>query len=241
MTCMRWCSNTESVPLLVSIIHDIILVRTQYVLVCTGLHYYTFPVPVCTEYVPVRTNSEQVRTKYPIPVMQFTIPDGPNPYQNPASGTLPVGHCDITCDIICDIGHEWQRVRAGPTGIWRGLNFPEIESNNPLYCYTGCTSFQKKLFTKQPRVVRFPRSLVDSHLDLNSGRALSLHCRLYGLRCYSAGADQSATVTNSLCQDQDQDQSLLRSLRCQNCPAGMLRRLGTHQQTQVLLIPINSY
>jgi hypothetical protein len=107
MTCMRWCSNTESVPLLVSIIHDIILVRTQYVLVCTGLHYYTFPVPVCTEYVPVRTNSEQVRTKYPIPVMQFTIPDGPNPYQNPASGTLPVGHCDITCDIICDIGHEW--------------------------------------------------------------------------------------------------------------------------------------
>ncbi len=58
-----------------SIIHDIILVRTQYVLVCTGLYYYTFPVPVCTEYEPVRTDSEPVRTKYPIPVMRFTIPD----------------------------------------------------------------------------------------------------------------------------------------------------------------------
>jgi hypothetical protein len=32
-----------------------------------------------------------------------------------------------------------------------------------------------------------------------------LHCLLYGLCCYSAGADQS--VTNSLCHDQDQDQS----------------------------------
>ena len=75
VTCMLWCSNTEKVPLLVSIIHDIILVRTQYVLVCTGLYYYTFPVPVCTKYVPVRTDSEPVRTKYPIPVMRFTIPD----------------------------------------------------------------------------------------------------------------------------------------------------------------------
>ncbi len=28
MTCMLWCSNTKSVPLLVSNIHDIILVRT---------------------------------------------------------------------------------------------------------------------------------------------------------------------------------------------------------------------
>ena len=73
---MRWCSNTEKVPLSVSIIHDIILVRTQYVLVCTGQYYYTFPVPVCTKYEPVRTDSEPVRTKYPIPVMRFTIPDG---------------------------------------------------------------------------------------------------------------------------------------------------------------------
>jgi hypothetical protein len=81
VTCMLWCSNTEKVPLsLVSIIHDIILVCTQYVLVCTGLYYYAFPVPVCTKYVPVRTDSEPVRTKleYPIPVMRFTIPDASN-------------------------------------------------------------------------------------------------------------------------------------------------------------------
>jgi hypothetical protein len=75
MTCMLWCSDTESVPLLVSNIHDIILVRTQYVRVCTGLYSYLIPVPVCTRYVPVRTGSEPVRTKYPVPVMRLTIPD----------------------------------------------------------------------------------------------------------------------------------------------------------------------
>jgi hypothetical protein len=75
VTCMRWCSNTESVPLLVSNIHDIILVRTKYVLVCTGLYSYSFPVPVCTRYVLVRTGSEPVHTKYPVPVMRLTIPD----------------------------------------------------------------------------------------------------------------------------------------------------------------------
>ncbi len=50
---------------------------TQYVLVCTGLYYYTFPVLVCTQYVLVRTGSEQVHTKYrdPVPVMHLTIPD----------------------------------------------------------------------------------------------------------------------------------------------------------------------
>ncbi len=63
------------VPLLVSNIVDIILVGTQYVLVCTSLYYYTIPVLVCTEYALVRTGSEQVHTKYPIPVMRFTIPD----------------------------------------------------------------------------------------------------------------------------------------------------------------------
>ncbi len=31
---------------------------------------------LCTKYVPVRTDSEPVHTKYPIPVMRFTIPDG---------------------------------------------------------------------------------------------------------------------------------------------------------------------
>ncbi len=73
---MLWCSNlnTESVPQLVTNIHDIILLRTitQYVLVCTGLYYYTFPVLVCTRYVLVRTASEQVHTKYPVPVMHLT-------------------------------------------------------------------------------------------------------------------------------------------------------------------------
>jgi hypothetical protein len=41
------------------------------VLVCTGLYYYTFSVPVRTgtyKYVPVRT-------KYPVPVQWFRIPD----------------------------------------------------------------------------------------------------------------------------------------------------------------------
>ncbi len=49
---------------------------TQYVLVCTGLYYYTFPVLVCTQYVLVRTGSEPVHTKYPVPVMHLTIPYG---------------------------------------------------------------------------------------------------------------------------------------------------------------------
>jgi hypothetical protein len=50
-------------------------VLSTYRLICTRLYYYTIPVPVCTWYVRVRTGSEPVRTKYPIPVMRFTIPD----------------------------------------------------------------------------------------------------------------------------------------------------------------------
>jgi hypothetical protein len=76
VTCMLWCSNTESAPLLVSSIHDIILVHSKYVLVCTGLYsgYYTFPEPLCTKYAlaPVRTGTY---TKYPVPIMRLTIPD----------------------------------------------------------------------------------------------------------------------------------------------------------------------
>ncbi len=75
VTCMLWWSKTESVPLLVSNIDDIFLVHSQYVLLCTCLYYYTFYVPVCTRYVLVRTGSKPVHTKYPIPVMRFTIPD----------------------------------------------------------------------------------------------------------------------------------------------------------------------
>ena len=56
-------------------IHYIILVHTQYILVCTSLYHYSFPVQLCTEYVLVRTGYELVRTKNPIPVMWFTIPD----------------------------------------------------------------------------------------------------------------------------------------------------------------------
>jgi hypothetical protein len=89
VACMRWCSITKSVPLLVSNIHDFILVRTQYVLVCTCLYYYTFPVPVCTGYLLVLTASKQVRTKYPIPVMQFTIPDA-GPVVLPPHGLVTV-------------------------------------------------------------------------------------------------------------------------------------------------------
>ena len=56
LACMLWCSNTKSVPLNVSNIHDTILVRTQYyVPVCTCLYYYTFQVPV-----PVRTGTYSV-------------------------------------------------------------------------------------------------------------------------------------------------------------------------------------
>ena len=62
VTCMLWCSYTESVPLLVSNIHYTVLVHTHYVLVCTGLYYYSFPVPLCTEYVLVRTGTYLLRT-----------------------------------------------------------------------------------------------------------------------------------------------------------------------------------
>jgi hypothetical protein len=53
---------------------------TYLVLVCTYLYYYTFPVQVCTWYVPVHTNIIEVQTKNPVPVVPvtwFTIPDDP--------------------------------------------------------------------------------------------------------------------------------------------------------------------
>jgi hypothetical protein len=59
VTWMRWCSNTKSVPILVSNLHDIILVHTQYVLICTcpSLYHYTRYVLVRTMYVLVRTGT----------------------------------------------------------------------------------------------------------------------------------------------------------------------------------------
>jgi hypothetical protein len=72
---MLWCSNTTSVPLLVSNMHDISLVQTQYLLVCTSLYYYAIPVPIHMKYmIPLHTRTEQVHTKYPVPVTWFTIP-----------------------------------------------------------------------------------------------------------------------------------------------------------------------
>jgi hypothetical protein len=75
VTCMQWCSNTKSLHLLVSNLHDIILVHTQYVLVCTCLYHYTRYVLVRTRYVPVRTGNVPVRTKYPVLVQPVTIPE----------------------------------------------------------------------------------------------------------------------------------------------------------------------
>ncbi len=53
VTHMLWRSNTESVPLLVSNIHDIILVHAQYIVVCTCLYYCIVLGPVFTWLVPV--------------------------------------------------------------------------------------------------------------------------------------------------------------------------------------------
>jgi hypothetical protein len=73
-TCMRWCSNTKSVPWFVSNIPVIIQVHTRYIQVCTtSMYHYTFHVLVCTSmYLPVYV---QVHTKYPILVPLVTIPD----------------------------------------------------------------------------------------------------------------------------------------------------------------------
>ena len=66
--------NQCAINLKVSNIHDTILVRTQYVLVCTGLYYYTFSVPVRTGTYRYPTSSTylrqpQVRTFIMIPVL----------------------------------------------------------------------------------------------------------------------------------------------------------------------------
>ncbi len=55
---------------------------------------------------------------------------------------------------VSGLHYRPQRVRAGPTGIWRRRSFSETASQKPLYC---CTSFQKKQFTKQP-LFPFPRT-----------------------------------------------------------------------------------
>jgi hypothetical protein len=89
VTCMLWCSNSESVPLLVSNINDIILIHTQYVLVRTGLYSYSFRVLFCTWYAPVRTVSESVHTKYPDPVMRLTIPDETTQFHRDHQRTKP--------------------------------------------------------------------------------------------------------------------------------------------------------
>ena len=57
VTCMRWCSNTESVPLLVSNIHDIILVHTYYYAVRTGMYWSILFYISCTCLYRVRTST----------------------------------------------------------------------------------------------------------------------------------------------------------------------------------------
>jgi hypothetical protein len=122
MTCMWWCSNTESVPLLVSNTHDIILVRTKYVLVCTSVYDYTFPVPVCTRYVPVRTVTLSVRTKYPDPVPLFTIPGAlrlsPSHSFSPSGWS---GECIAVCAAL-----SVRRSRHRPPGPLQGRHTPGL-------------------------------------------------------------------------------------------------------------------
>jgi hypothetical protein len=63
VTCMRWCSNTKSVPQFVSNIPVIIQVHSRYIPVCTSMYHYTFHVLACTgmyQYVPVRTGTYQI-------------------------------------------------------------------------------------------------------------------------------------------------------------------------------------
>jgi hypothetical protein len=52
-----------------------ILSTYWYVLVCTLIHFLYRSVLGTYRYVPVCTGSEQVHTKYPVPVMRLTIPD----------------------------------------------------------------------------------------------------------------------------------------------------------------------
>jgi hypothetical protein len=101
VTCMLWCSDSESVLLLVSNIHDIILVHTHFELVCTSLYSHLFPVPVCTRYVPVCTSSEPVCSKYPVPVNCLTIPE---------AGTSIFGICLVYTwyiPCICSPIYTW--------------------------------------------------------------------------------------------------------------------------------------
>jgi hypothetical protein len=141
VTCMLWCSNTESVPLLVSNIHIIILVRTQYILVCTSLYYYTIPVPVCTQYVPVRTSYEQVHTKYPVPVMRLTIPDGsarlpPGPGPSPPrpSRPRPTGPPPVKppCAAPCARG-DFRRRAAQDSALLSGAACLDLRLSLPAF------------------------------------------------------------------------------------------------------------
>jgi hypothetical protein len=113
------------VPLLVSNIHDIILVHTQYVLVCTGLYFSSFPVPVCTRYVPVRTGSEPV---HPVPVMRLTIPDA-GPWASLQSVTSTELQPASAIAVCCP-----GSARAKPRRINQNVNI-EAQNVNISICF----------------------------------------------------------------------------------------------------------
>ncbi len=94
----------------------VILVHTQYILVCTCLYYSTFPVPVCTRSILVRTDSETVRTKYPVPVMRVTIPDVllQEALLQPLSRGRPLPRRSASCSCLSWAWSCW-RARGAPS------------------------------------------------------------------------------------------------------------------------------
>ncbi len=71
LTCMLWCSNTESVPCWCPTYMALfwyILSTYRYVPVCTDIHFLY-------RSVLGRYSCVLVRTEYPVPVMHVTIPD----------------------------------------------------------------------------------------------------------------------------------------------------------------------
>ncbi len=86
--CPYWCTSYMTLFWYVLSMH-------WYVLVCTIIHLLYWSVP---SKVPARTDSEQVCTKYPIPVMRFTIPDVAYPAETLAWWTKTL--IRIVCTII---------------------------------------------------------------------------------------------------------------------------------------------
>jgi hypothetical protein len=71
VTCMLWYSDTE----LCSYWCSTYMTLFGTYSVCTSMYRSVLILISCSEYVLIRTASESVRTKYPVPVMHVTIPD----------------------------------------------------------------------------------------------------------------------------------------------------------------------